>query len=69
MDTMTILKIVFTALLCVPVFTIHSFNRKLMDEIVLNQGGKMKPGLFITFEGPTVREDNTNPDAGGLSCL
>ena len=39
MDTMTILKIVFTALLCVPVFalSIHLIG-KLMDEIIKNPG-------------------------------
>ncbi|HQC82368.1 MAG: hypothetical protein QM289_07355 [Bacillota bacterium] len=39
MDTMTILKIVFTALLCVPVFalSIHLIG-KLMDEIIKKPG-------------------------------
>ncbi|HPO05150.1 MAG TPA: hypothetical protein PLV37_06515 [Bacillota bacterium] len=41
MDTMTILKIVFTALLCIPVL-ILSFHLvgKLMDEMIRKIGGQ-----------------------------
>jgi len=39
MDTMTILKIVFTALLCVPVLALSAYLiDKLIDEIVKKPG-------------------------------